>query len=258
MSTKVASSIVIKLIENNLFGLRILCYHSLSDFPQLVYPNINTSISLFKRQMEFLKFNNYTCLNFDELHQFLDGKEKVPEKSFIITFDDGFKNVYTHAFPVLEAYDYYGILFVPTNFIGGSNIDKNKNKLFQPLSEKEIHTLSKSGRFLIGSHGCSHTPMTNLENQKLIDELKFSKNILENIVEKEVVHFAFPNGRYNPRVMKITASIYKYVYSTKKGLNREMKNLKTPIFRHSINDDCSFEDFVVQMKGGYDWIRYIC
>jgi peptidoglycan/xylan/chitin deacetylase (PgdA/CDA1 family) len=260
-----------KHFNKSLDGLRILCYHSVNPSNNSAFnPITNIKISDFILQMEYLRDNEFECIGFEEMEKYLEGRIDILNKSFILTFDDGFKSTFTHVLPVLNTFNYNCIIFVSTGHIGGNkrldcelygrannnNPETDEGILDNlPLTEEEIYKLSCMKNVLIGSHGCSHQPYTGLNDEEIEKENIESKSILENITGKKIYHFAFPNGDYDNRSYILTSMHYRFIYGVNKGLVVKGMSRQKPMNRHSIHSDCDIEEFNNQIFGGYDWIQ---
>ncbi len=88
---------------NDNTSVPILAYHEICDSPIGVKPlhSYNVTPTSFKEQMDFLHRNHYSVMELEQLISCLIRKEPFPDRSVVITFDDGYKNNYTNAFPVL-------------------------------------------------------------------------------------------------------------------------------------------------------------
>lgn len=261
-----------KYFSKSLDGLRILCYHSVnSSNNSLFNPITNIKLPDFILQMEYLRDNEFECIGFEKMEKYLEGRMDIRNKSFILTFDDGFKSTLTQVLPVLNTFDYNCIIFISTGHIGGNkrldcelygnNNSINHpetdqyNKDNHPLTEEEIYKLSCMKNVLIGSHGCSHQPYTVLDEEEIEKENVQSKSILENITGKIINHFAFPNGEYDKRSYRLTSKHYRFIYGVNKGLVVKGMSALKPMNRHSIHSDCDIKEFHNQIFGGYDWIQ---
>ncbi|HXP63568.1 MAG TPA: polysaccharide deacetylase family protein, partial [Dongiaceae bacterium] len=122
----------------------ILMYHSISDDPEpgvAPYYRVNTSPSVFRQHIQFLADHSYRTIGLDDLLKLLrasggdppgnretEGAESslslgplvARRPSVVITFDDGFRNFFTAAFPALQAHGFTATMFLPTGFIGRS------------------------------------------------------------------------------------------------------------------------------------------
>lgn len=98
------------------YGLTVLTYHRVPRFPDLVDP-LKVSRDVFERQMRFLK-ENYLLLSPSEAVRILKRRGNFPEKSCMITFDDGWKDNFTCGYPILKKHNIPALVFLSTDFIG--------------------------------------------------------------------------------------------------------------------------------------------
>jgi peptidoglycan/xylan/chitin deacetylase (PgdA/CDA1 family) len=152
----------------------------------------------FKAQMKYLKTNGYHVITLDQLLGFLDYKEQIPEKSVVITFDDGWISVYDIAFPILKEYDFPATIFIYTDFVGGG----------KAMSWKHIKELSEAG-FDIQCQTKTHRNLTVLKNKEsfreyfdsLEMEISYPKKMIETKLNKECNCLAYPYGKTNNLVI---------------------------------------------------------
>ena len=102
----------------------ILMYHAISaapDMPSHPYFETTTTPQQFRRQMEALRQDGYASVPIEEAQQFPESSQQhPPRKRVVITFDDGYRDFYTNAFPVLQDYGFTACVFLPTAHIGGN------------------------------------------------------------------------------------------------------------------------------------------
>lgn len=92
--------------------MKILCYHSIDRTGSLV--SVNPSV--FKMQMEYLKEKRYECISLQEAFDRLRAKEPLNERTIVVTFDDGFKNIYSEVFPLFKELGFKATVFlIPGN-----------------------------------------------------------------------------------------------------------------------------------------------
>ncbi|HHZ91981.1 TPA: polysaccharide deacetylase family protein [Candidatus Poribacteria bacterium] len=122
----------------------------------------------------------------------------------MITFDDGYESCYTHAFPILKRYGFTATIFMLAGYVGKWNSwDARLGwKRFKHLSKDQITDLSLEG-YTFGSHGLNHLFLTFQHHETVQTELKVSKSILEDILQKPIDCFAYPYGNYNPRITQL-------------------------------------------------------
>lgn len=94
-------------------GIRILAYHKINnDCPN--YLNLSTKISNFEKQMEYLR-KHYHIVSLQEVVSLMKANQKIPKRTVAITFDDGYKDTYTNAYPILKKYNIPATIFLTLN-----------------------------------------------------------------------------------------------------------------------------------------------
>lgn len=184
----------------------VLCYHAVSPSWRA---DLSTTPARLERQIRLLLGRGYRFVPFIDAVQ-------APERSKLaaITFDDAFRSVYEHAFPILGQLGVPATLYVPTDFIdtgrplhwpgidhwlGGPDEDE-----LAPMSWAEIGALQSAG-WEIGSHTGSHPHLTQLADDALADELARSKRECERRVGAPCRSVAYPYGDVDARVVAAAA-----------------------------------------------------
>lgn len=128
---------------------------------------------------------------------FLDGladRDALPERAALITFDDGYRSVLEVALPWLERFGYPAVIFVPTDYVGRTNLFDFDNEPQEPLCDwDDLRELERRG-LTVGSHGASHRTFSELAPAERTDELQRSKAALEAALGRAVQLFAYPYG----------------------------------------------------------------
>ncbi|HMK83658.1 MAG TPA: polysaccharide deacetylase family protein [Candidatus Bathyarchaeia archaeon] len=134
-------------------NVAILMYHRVcpSDEPVLGDPSILMSKEVFETQMQYFS-KNYEVLSLDKLIEFIQSRKRPPKKSLVVTFDDGYKDNYLHAYPILRRYNIPATVFLVTGQIG-SNEMFWWDKVFYAINQAPIETLllDDLGRFSLQS-----------------------------------------------------------------------------------------------------------
>ena len=128
------------LLVNSLrqkYVVPILMYHSINPHSDPCVARLIVSPQCFQRQMRFLKDNRYNVVTLKTLAELIKNKKKIPPRTLAITFDDGYKDNYTYAFPILKGYSLPATIFLILNEIGRPQNDR--------LSWGEIKTMRDSG-----------------------------------------------------------------------------------------------------------------
>ena len=146
---------------------------------------------LFARQMQYLADNGYTTLTMQEVYDILQGHKTLPAKPIALTFDDGYRDFYTAAWPILQRRGFKATNYVITDFIGWDAY----------MTWPMLQELGDGGQVEIGAHSRSHADLRTLSAARLTDEVLGSKAILETGLGRPVGSFCYPAGFYNAAVI---------------------------------------------------------
>jgi peptidoglycan/xylan/chitin deacetylase (PgdA/CDA1 family) len=124
-------------------------------------------------------------------------------KPVAITFDDGYLDTYTHAFPILQKYRMTATIMLVSERIGGQNTwDCGRAESVSLLTLDQIREMERDGiRF--GAHGAVHASLSDISIEDVRRELIGSKAKLEAILGHEISTLAYPFGRCSPEVCRI-------------------------------------------------------
>ena len=189
-------------------SIQILTYHKIND--DFDWGITRQKVSQFERGIKFLYDLGYKTVPLEEVFKL----PKILDRKVVISFDDGYEDIYSNAFPILQKYGFSAFIFVITGFVGKYNSwDYNLGRRRKHLSWKQIKEMSKCG-FGFGSHTVNHPDLTRIDQRFVAYELKKSKEILEDKLEKEVVFLSYPFGRYNRFVQEEACRLgYKGAYT---------------------------------------------
>lgn len=177
-----------KVLKYNDKGIPVIMYHSIKyekDNP------VRVSKENFQAQMKYLKDNNYSTLSLDELYEFIENNVPVSEKSVVLTFDDGYKDNYETAYPILKEYGFKATIFVISDYIGKDEY----------LNISQIKELDENG-IQIESHTIKHETLNTLSYYDQLNTLKQSKESLQKLLNREIKYIAYPYGKYNETTIK--------------------------------------------------------
>ena len=174
-------------------GATVLIYHR---FGEDRYPSTNIDIERFREQLEYLKTNDYTVISLQQLVHFLQIEAQLPERSVVITIDDGYKSVYENAWPLLRDYGYPFTVFL--------YVKATENKHWNYLTWDQVKEM-KAGGADFQNHGFAHDHMAFKPSEMNMDEyrtwiradLAASTRILSEELKEEPRFFAVPYGEYN-------------------------------------------------------------
>jgi len=220
---------------NEMPKIPILMYHEISTVLERnkkirsTNPIYTLSIKQFDEQMKYIHENDYQTLSLDE---FMNPRLRTNEKKVIITFDDGWANNYSNAFPILKKRNLTATIFVITGFVGRDEY----------MDWRQLRQMGEEG-MSIQSHTVSHRPLTVLENHEIMYELQGSKKSIEEHLGKRVDFLSVPHGMIDRRVIG-TAQIvgYKAICTSEPGFSHSYGN-PAILKRINISDHCEASTF---------------
>jgi len=224
----------------------IVMYHSVN--PEASPRNmLAVSIATFERQMQFLKSNHYNVLPVESVAALVKERKRIPPKTISITLDDGYKDNYIYAFPILKKYNLPATLFIITGEVGRAD----------RLSWDEIKIMQDSGIITFGSHTLGPEPLINIKSEQEIKKQIFdSKKILEEKLGRKVNAFSYPEGMFNKTIKQLVMDAgYKLAVATntgKKFSSDDIFALKR--LRISANSNNLFI-FWIETSGYYNFMR---
>jgi peptidoglycan/xylan/chitin deacetylase (PgdA/CDA1 family) len=248
-------------------GIRIpiLMYHSISDDPETGHPYfwINTSPARFAEHMKFLHDNNYQVISLSTAVDLIRNSDSrgpcaIPRepRSVVLTFDDGYKDFYTCAFPLVKRFGYSATVFLPTNFIENERAGLRGKR---HLGWNEIICLQKEG-IEFGSHTCSHPQLYGKKSTFIAREIRDSKSFIEEKTGRVTTCFCYPfrfpsqDGGFVETLRNFLMETgYKNCVTTRIGsLNMERDIFQLKRLPINSSDDLAF--FHGKLEGGYDWL----
>jgi peptidoglycan/xylan/chitin deacetylase (PgdA/CDA1 family) len=241
------------------YGLPILMFHSVSDDPEngvSPYFKTNTAPGVLRRQLSQLAGQGYRTVDLLEAVGVLLAGNRPPEKTVVITFDDGFRDFYIHAFPALLEHGFTATVFLPTAFISDQ---RRSFKSTECLTWSEVREMRSRG-VGFGSHTVNHPKLVELSSSEVERELVESKARIEQQIGEAVRSFAFPYAfpqrnrffTHDFRDILVQAG-YGCCVTTELGRVRmgddpyRLKRL--PV--NSLDDEALLRG---KLEGGYDWL----
>ena len=228
-------------------NIPILMYHSIvDDYDQSV------SINSFKKQMIFMKKMGYQTISFKDLNK------KNHNKKFILTFDDGYENIFINAFPILIRLGFKATCFIITNKIGHYNewdINKDNFKKMKLMNRDQINEWLQNG-FDVGSHTMDHLDLIKLNYENKNKQIINSKKFFKDAFNIEIDSFAYPFGSYDNETLNIIKQNYNYAVTTKRSrfIKNKFSNELLPRVPISKND--SLFKFFLKIRTPYEDIKF--
>lgn len=173
----------------------ILTYHFIANNPNpkdKARDSLSVSPDKFEAQMEYLSKNGYIPISLDTLYAIYNGQATAPKKPVVLTFDDGYMDFYTNAFPILRRFNFRVVSFIPAGLIGGGYY----------MNWDQIKEIQSSGLVTFEGHSITHSNLSSLKKDALEKELTESKKILNEKTGYPVNFIAYPYGASSSTVHK--------------------------------------------------------
>lgn len=164
----------------------------------------------FAAQLSYLDSEGFETLTASAVASALVDGAQLPDRAVVITFDDGFADLYERVLPLLDRYHFTATAYVTTEWVRGFKSCHAVRSPGKMLSWQQIRDLADAG-LEIGAHSCSHPQLDQLPNRYLEDELRISKVALENELQRPISGMAYPFGYSNTEVRRMAQrSGYEY------------------------------------------------
>ena len=235
---------------------RILMYHMIRDvIPGKKFNSLRVSPKAFERQIRYLYEQGWQSYTMSEV---MAQKESLSEKSVVITFDDGYQDNLTNAFPILKKYGFKATIYLVNDRHDRdwSGYRKAKNegaglKDEPKLSDDEVMELLDSGLIEIGGHTLTHANLNDLDILESQREICGSKEQIEIQFQTICHSFAYPFGLYGAKDEKIVASCaYTNAVTTKVGIADLQKCDPFKIPRVTVSGKDNFFAFWLKLRTG--------
>lgn len=221
--------------QSNKNKIRTLTYHFIYN-PETTQctESICFTLSQFESHLKYIRENDYFTLKLDELEMYLDGKINIPEKSIVLTIDDG-TTLDQGALTLLEKYSVNATLFVITAWVDPSAY---KSKYL----DLESHTDNMHNQYECKGYGMQGGGILCLPDEKVLEDLKTSQDKLGGSK-----YFAYPFFDFNDRAISLLKqSGFKLAfigqYDTD-GYSYPKKTDKYKVRRTTIFSDVNMEEF---------------
>ncbi|HZJ57151.1 MAG TPA: polysaccharide deacetylase family protein [Clostridia bacterium] len=173
----------------------ILMYHRVDDG---VKKELAVTRDSFNWHMGYLYRKRYSVISMEKAYSMISNNGIVG-RHIVISFDDGYRDFYKNAYPILHRYKYPSIMYLCPGYIESPkkfwwDLDETDAEL---MEWKEIYELDGDGLVEFGSHTVEHRDMNLVSPAELEREIVESKTMLEKGLQKPVRHFAYPRGIYS-------------------------------------------------------------
>lgn len=232
----------------------ILCYHGVTERLKR-HPSDRSGLHIrsgrFEEQLNYLR-RHYRVISLAEFIEARKSNRGLPDRSVVLTFDDGYRNFLTSALPRLIARDMPVSVFLITDRVQSNN-QSHGNEWSEAddetfLSWQEIKELQQHG-VEFGSHTCSHRKLSEIAAAEAERELRVSHQTIATHLSRADMPLAFPYGAYSEGVIALTRKLpYTCALTTDAGTNAPVTDLFL-LRRNLIGDDDDEALFAARVSG---------
>lgn len=214
----------------------ILLYHHVT--PEYVDSDYYLTLDLFTQQMDWLVAEGYTSITASQLVQAITQGGKLPDKPVLITFDDGFVDVYQYVYPVLKARSLVATWYLVATYLNGQNC----------VTTEQAEELISAG-WEIGSHSMTHADLQYTQDSNY--EMAQSRALLMKALGAPIDTIAYPFGSANEYVFQKTV---KYGFTAGMGLGKSSLHDMSTLFylsRLVVTQGMTSTDIASMIAGTY-------
>jgi len=172
---------VVKATESA--DIPVLLYHRIGDTTGY----LTISPDKFEQDLSRLRQIGYETISLETFRRYeADPETPLPERPIMISFDDGYRDNYLNAYPILRQYDMTAAFYIITSLVGEED----------RLVSGQIVEMAKNG-MSIGSHTVSHRQLGEMSVEEASNEMSLSRLYLEGLLQKPIHYIAYPKGSYN-------------------------------------------------------------
>lgn len=178
----------------------VLLYHKIDrPTPDVKIRGAFTAPKRFERQMSYLKRKGFEFYTASEIAAFYRDNAKFPDRGICLTFDDGWKDNYSHAVPILKKLGIKATIFIVASCVGKTTdrVTADGEGPREHLSEDNIREMSAAG-VEFGSHSFNHKLFDRITEPEIVEEVTTSRDYLENLLQTPCRTFAYPAGFFTP------------------------------------------------------------
>jgi peptidoglycan/xylan/chitin deacetylase (PgdA/CDA1 family) len=210
---------------------------------------------MFERQLQWFQRHGWRSFTVSEL---LEAGDRLPDRAFAITFDDGYADNLLQALPLLDKYNCKATLYLVVDRFGRdwsvarkAHHDEGELEKEAKLSEEQVKMLLESGCIELGSHSMTHANFLNLSADEAFQELQASKTSLEARFGVDIKSFAFPFGLYTQeQVALVDLAGYQSAVTTAEGIESLQSAKRLELKRIKISGKDNWLGFLMRMRGG--------
>ncbi len=196
----------------------ILMYHYIEyvqDRRDTIRISLNITPYTLEQQIQTLQTAGYTFMTEADLDDVLDGIKPLPRNPILLTFDDGYRDFATDAYPILKKYNVKATAYIVPGFLDRPNY----------MFRTQLDQIASDGLVEVANHTEDHIGLARQALKTVTDQVLRSKIMLENEIHKPVVDFAYPYGAFDDQAIQVVKDAgFRSAVSTIPGIDQEQRN----------------------------------
>ena len=244
-------------VNKKKYDIPVIMYHRVINNPENegVYGTYIYE-DMFKKHLQYLKDKNYTVITFKDLDKIgWRNRFEKDRKYIILTFDDGYKDNYDLAFPILKEFNFKATIFLMGSLTYNEwDVKAGGEKEFPLMSVEMIKEMQDYG-IEFGAHTFNHPKINTLSNEEIEHQIVDVKKPLEEKIGKEIITFAYPYGILNDYAKEMAKKAdYTFALATDSGsvcLSDDLYQIR----RIAIFPNTNLFSFKRKVAGNYNFIK---
>lgn len=225
-----------RLSEKKAEKIPVLMYHHIlkqEDIDKYNWSNNGSilSVEAFEEQMDYLYENGFYTATLDELQSFLEGEITLPEKTVVITFDDGYLSNALYAYPIMQKYNFRGTIFMLGYRVDGVQVpfdpsDTQSLSIYEAYKYEDVFDYESHTYELHDVNEKGEKLLISSEEEIILQDLIKSKELVD------AKYFAYPYGKYNEKTIQcLKQTGYEMAFTIEAGyVTRELNKYELPRF----------------------------
>ena len=244
-------------VNKKKYDVPVIMYHRVINNPENegVYGTYIYE-DMFKKHLQYLKDKNYTVITFKDLDKIgWRNRFEKDRKYIILTFDDGYKDNYDLAFPILKEFNFKATIFLMGSLTYNEwDVKAGGERKFSLMSVEMIKEMQDYG-IEFGAHTFNHPKINTLSNEEIAHQIVDVRKPLEEKIGKEIITFAYPYGILNDYAKEMAKKAgYTFALATDSGsvcLSDDLYQIR----RIAIFPNTNLFSFKRKVAGNYNFIK---
>jgi len=227
----------------------ILMYHQVTPWPLPEFRKYAVTTDAFAAQLDWLALQKYVAVSMEALYQYRAGQGTLPPRPVVLTFDDGYRDCFEYAVPILKSRGFTATFYVLGGLAGQTSrwLLAERGIEYPLMDWNAVRELRAAGNEC-GSHSMSHPRLSQLSPDACRGELVDSRKLIEDELGTEIRHLAYPFGDYDEGVRAIAVeSGYETACSVRPGWSRSDDDLFA-LHRIHVLGSASLEEFAAAFR----------